>query len=123
MIKVDIYPFSSLPRCLGIFHDSVMLVVPFKELVSDNVNSNHTQDSWNFSFTFEHREEKYSLPDLCHPSSNHCEETKSQITCFQYPPLYDSSDHEYAFLSHNEISDHGYHDIFTTSSGNESIFM
>lgn len=110
--QVDFSPFSHLLHYPYIFHNYFISVVSFEESFLDDVDYNHTLDSWDVSFTFEHGEKKLYLPNLSHPSSDHLEETKGEISCFQSSPLYVSSNHEDAFLPHDGISDHGCHDLF-----------
>lgn len=56
MMKVDVSPFSSLPHFPDIIHNSIKMVVSFEESFYENFNSDHTQESWNVSFTFEQGE-------------------------------------------------------------------
>lgn len=122
MTQVDVSPFSPLIHYPDSFHDYAFLVDSFKESVFDDINYEHTHDSWNVSFTFKHEEEKYSLPDLSRPSSDHCEETKSEILCFQSPPLYDSSNHEDPFHSNDGIYDQSCCHIFIDSDRHNFVF-
>lgn len=44
-MQVDVSPFSPLPHYLDIFQVSIMSIVSFKELFSDDVNSDHNLGS------------------------------------------------------------------------------
>jgi len=82
-MKVDLSPSAPLPYYRDIFHNFVIPIESFKELVSDDVISDHTQNLWDVSFKSKCRDEISSLLDLSNPSFDHHEESKGEISCFQ----------------------------------------
>jgi len=84
-MKFNVSPLSPLLLYLDILHDSIMLVQYFEETIYGNVNFDHTQQLRDVSFTFEEGEEKSSLYDLFHPSSDQCYEIESEIIAFNIP--------------------------------------
>lgn len=107
-VQVDVSPCSPLPHYPNIFRDSVTPVESIAKLVSNYVNYDHTQNSWNVNFTFEHGEEETSLLGPFNLSSDHFEATKGEISCFQSYPLYDSSNQEDASIFNVELSGHDF---------------
>lgn len=77
-MKVNVSPSSPLPHYPNIFHDSVIPIESIRGTFYDDVNYDHTHNSWNVSFTSEQGEEKYFLLDPSNPLSNHSEETEGE---------------------------------------------
>lgn len=119
MVKDDL--LRSLPRPLfpDIFHDYSTYVPSFENSSLDVSTSNHSQNTWDVSLSFDCREYKSFFPNSPNLSSFISGNIEGENSCFSLPPLYDSSNHEDAIV-HLKFSDHGCLNIFTHSSDHDS---
>lgn len=114
----------STPRLLypDIFHGSSISIPSCENSFLDVYTSNHSQNTWDTSLSFDCGEEKSIFPDPPNVSSYLFENIEGEDYHFSLSPLYDSSDHEDVSF-HLEVYDCGYHDLFIHSSNHNSDFL
>lgn len=116
MVEHDLLLSVPLPHYPDIFHNYVIHVKSYEILFFVEATTlNHSQNTWNFIFTYKHGEEKLFLLDPPNLSPYLSGNIEGEISVFLPSPLYDSLDDEDASFCNIEIFYCGFHDILNDS--------
>lgn len=119
-MKDELLPSTPLLHYTDIFHHSIIPIQSCENSFYDVTTLNHSQNTWNGSFSFKCGEDKCFLPDPPNLSYYLFENIEGEISHSPLSPLYDSLDHEDTYVHNFELSNRGCHDTFIDSFDHES---
>ena len=92
-VKDDLLLSAPHPLYPNIFHGSAISILSCETLFRNFSTSDHLQNTWDASISFDYGEDKYFFLDPPNLSSYFSKNTEGEISHFSSSPLYDSSDH------------------------------